>query len=79
MNNKDWYDGFVNEVHELEGVIKCDKCNSDNTHHSNPFGYTFLCGNCGNVFEYQSGKYKEEILFEFGEEDFDENDLDSNN
>ena len=78
MSKTDWYDKFIDEVHELEGVIKCDKCGSDDSYHSDPFGYTFLCGKCGNIFEYQNGKYKDEIATKFSNNDFDENGLDIN-
>ncbi len=52
IQNDSDYDKFLEEVELLESVIKCPKCDSNNIYHVSPLGYTFLCGQCGDNFEY---------------------------
>lgn len=63
-----FYDDFLEEVHTLENQIKCPECDSDYIVHANPLSYEFMCGSCGNNFEYKNGKYAKEF-----QEDLDKN------
>jgi len=45
---EEWYDDFLEEIEELESKLLCPKCSSDYMVHTDPMGYTFLCGDCGN-------------------------------
>jgi ribosomal protein S27AE len=61
---EEWYDDFLEEIEELESKLLCPKCSSDYMVHTDPMGYTFLCGDCGNVYEYEDGKFKAHFEFE---------------
>jgi len=61
---EEWYDDFLEEIEELESKLLCPKCSSDYMVHTNPMGYTFLCGDCGNIYEYEDGKFKAHFEFE---------------
>jgi len=61
---EEWYDDFLEEIEELKSKLICPKCSSDYMVHTDPTGYTFLCGDCGNVYEYEDGKFKAHFEFE---------------
>jgi hypothetical protein len=61
---EEWYDDFLEEIEEIESKLLCPKCLSDYMVHTDPMGYSFLCGDCGNVYEYKDGKFKAHFEFE---------------
>jgi hypothetical protein len=60
-NEITWYDDFLEEIDELEGILICPECDSDYVVHTNPMGYDFMCGNCGHNFEHKDGRHKKDF------------------
>ena len=69
MSDKDWYDDFLVEINELEENLKCPKCNSDYMVHVDPFGYSFMCGDCGEHYYYDKGKFEKQLDLITAEQD----------
>lgn len=53
------YNRFLNEIDEIEEILKCNKCKEKNMYHCDPESYTFLCGSCGNLMTVESKNYSE--------------------
>jgi hypothetical protein len=61
---EEWYDEFLEEIEELQSKLLCPECSSDYVIHTDPMGYSFMCGSCGNNFEYEEGKFTAHFEFE---------------
>lgn len=49
MENEIEFEKFMKHKDYVENNIKCSNCNKIGLVHCNPFGYEFLCSNCGDI------------------------------